>query len=79
MIQSLDPKIASAMFNDWKFWARPNQLAPKGDWSTWMIMAGRGWGKTRTGAEWIRERVQAGYRRIGLIAKTPADARDIMI
>jgi len=67
------------MFDDWKFWARPNQLAPKGDWSTWMIMAGRGWGKTRTGAEWIRERVQAGYRRIGLIAKTPADARDIMI
>ena len=44
-----------------------------------MIMSGRGWGKTRTGAEWIRERVQAGYRRIGLIAKTPADARDIMI
>ena len=41
-----------------------------------MIMSGRGWGKTRTGAEWIRERVQAGYRRIGLIAKTPADARD---
>ena len=38
--------------------ARPKQVAPDGDWTTWLILAGRGFGKTRTGAEWIRERVE---------------------
>ena len=65
---------------DWKFWARPNQLAPDGDWLIWLLLAGRGFGKTRTGAEWIRERVKQGAARwIALIAKNPADARDVMI
>lgn len=60
--------------------ARPKQLPPGGAWQTWLILAGRGFGKTRTGAEWIRKRVQAGLaRRIVIAGPTAADIRDIMI
>lgn len=64
----------------WPFWSRPNQLAPAGDWRVWMILAGRGFGKTRTGAEWVRSLVETGQaRRIALVAATSADARDVMV
>ncbi|HEU0165671.1 MAG TPA: phage terminase large subunit [Thermomicrobiales bacterium] len=60
--------------------ARLNQLPPDGSWQTWLIMAGRGFGKTRSGAEWIRKRVQHGVaRRIVIAGPTAADIRDIMI
>ncbi len=64
----------------WKAWARDNQLAPEGNWSTWVIKAGRGWGKTRTGAEWIIEKAQ-DYPgcHIALVGRTVADVRDVMI
>jgi len=72
-------EIVSILY-DWDFWARNNQIQPPGNWITWMILAGRGWGKTRTGAEWIRNRVEKeGARRIAIIAPTAADARDVMI
>lgn len=65
---------------DWKFWARPNQLAPEDDWRYWLLLAGRGFGKSRCGGEWIRERVESGKaRRIALVAPTAADARDTMV
>ncbi len=64
---------------DWTFLARNGQQPPPGDWKTWMILAGRGFGKTRTGAEWVRAQVRRGARRVGLIAPTAADARDIMV
>src|SRR5712672_3407073 len=38
----------------WEFWGRQSQFPPPGDWSNWLILAGRGFGKTRTGAEWVR-------------------------
>lgn len=60
--------------------ARPAQVEPDGNWRTWLLMAGRGFGKTRTGAEWVRERVQSGKaRRVALVAPTAADARDVMV
>ena len=59
--------------------ARDEQLAPDGDWSTWLYMAGRGSGKTRAGAEWIHEQIAAGARRIALIGSTAADIRDVMV
>lgn len=65
--------------HDWRFWGRPNQLAPEGEWDTWLFLAGRGAGKTRAGAEWIREKVKQGARRIALIAPTSADARKVMV
>ena len=65
---------------DWSFWARPKQLAPAGDWSTWAIRAGRGFGKTRTGTGWVHKRAMAEPKRwIALIGRTPADVRDYMI
>lgn len=64
----------------WSFWARPNQLAPGGDWTFWLLLAGRGFGKTRTGAEWINERVLSGQsKRIALVAPTAADVRKVMV
>lgn len=65
---------------DWRFWARPKQLPPPGDWDTWVIRAGRGFGKTRSGAGWIHERaMQHPKRWMALIARNAADARDYMI
>ena len=59
--------------------ARDKQLPPVGDWFTWLIRSGRGFGKTRTGAEWVIERARSGYKRIALIGQTKADVRDTMI
>ena len=81
-VQNLTKEQAIKKLFDWRseLNARPNQIAPDGNWTTWLILAGRGFGKTRTGAEWIRERVESGMsKRIALIGKTPADVRDVMI
>src|SRR3546814_11514263 len=74
-----DRELATLMF-DWRFWARTKQLPPPGGWRVWLILAGRGFGKTRTGAEWVRGLAERGRaRRIALVAETAADARDGMI
>lgn len=62
----------------WLLNARDKQLIPEGDWTTWLILAGRGWGKTRVGAETIRE-WKNDNPIIHLIARTAADARDTMV
>ncbi len=54
-----EEQITSFMW-DWHSWARKEQLAPPGDWDAWVIDAGRGFGKTRAGAEWVRDQVYAG-------------------
>lgn len=65
---------------DWRAWARPNQLEPQGNWQYWLLLAGRGFGKTRCGAEWIRDRIESGKaKRVHLVAPTAADARDTMV
>jgi phage terminase large subunit-like protein len=69
-----------AIEHDWGWWGRCNQQAPKGDWRTWLLLAGRGFGKTRSGAECIRDQViHHRRRRIALVAPTAADARDVMV
>jgi len=71
---------ALSLLTDWRgFNARPDQIAPEGDWDIWLALAGRGWGKTRTGAEWVREQVKAGSRRIALVAETQKDLEEVMI
>jgi len=64
---------------DWRNWARPEQLIPDGDWNVWLILSGRGWGKTRTGAQTVTQWVKDGARRLHLVARTTADVRDTMV
>ncbi|MBL4836186.1 MAG: DNA-packaging protein, partial [Kordiimonadaceae bacterium] len=72
-------ELVSLRFN-WRFWARDTQLEPAGDWATWLILAGRGFGKTRTGAEWVRDHVTGNpSARVALVGPTAADCRDTMI
>ena len=74
-----DEEKLQAMW-DWSLWARPKQIAPPGDWRIWLILAGRGFGKTRSGAEWVRNEVITGHAsRIALVGATAADVRDTMI
>ncbi len=81
VIASLRPGEIEALRWEWAFWARPTQLAPRGDdWQYWLILAGRGFGKTRTGAQWVIDKVErGGARRIALVAETTADAREVMV
>lgn len=71
---------------DWQFWARQEQKEPEGDWLVWLLLTGRGWGKTKTGSETVRRwacgtspLAKGRYRRFALIAETAADARDVMV
>lgn len=80
LLDHLTDEQAAQLLYDWRLWARPDQLPPQGDWRTWLILAGRGAGKTRSGAEFVRGEVEAGRgRRIALVAPTAADARDVMV
>jgi phage terminase large subunit-like protein len=80
ILSSFSDAEAEALLYDWPLWARDKQLPPDGDWAYWLILAGRGFGKTRTGAETVRAWVESGtYRRVHLIAPTAADARDVMV
>lgn len=76
--ERLTEEQAKAMRYDWSVWARPDQLPPEGDWRVWVLSAGRGAGKTRSGAEWVRKK--GPQRRVGmLVAANPRDARDFML
>jgi phage terminase large subunit-like protein len=80
ILASLTETQAQELLWDWRAWARPNQLAPKGDWLTWLVLAGRGFGKTRCGAEWVREEVNAKRAsRIALVAETQKDLEEVMV
>jgi len=64
----------------WSHHARPSQLPPPGNWRTWLILAGRGFGKTRTGAETVRCWINTGhYKRIALLSKTIGEAQSVMV
>jgi phage terminase large subunit-like protein len=74
------PEEVKAHLNwHWPFWARPNQLAPEGNWQTWLALAGRGFGKTEAGAQWVRQRVNEGARSIALVAETQKDLEEVMV
>jgi phage terminase large subunit-like protein len=64
----------------WRIHARNAQIAPDGQWRTWLILAGRGFGKTRAGAEWVRELAEADPAvRIALVGATLGEARAVMV
>lgn len=77
-VAQLAPDEALALVHDWDVWARDAQLPPPGDWRFWWLRAGRGFGKTRSGAEWVH-RAAHTYDWITLIAPTLDDVRDGMI
>jgi phage terminase large subunit-like protein len=77
-LKSLTPNEAEILAHDWKFWQRDKQRLPVEDFFIWVILAGRGFGKTRTGAETVRLWVQ-NNAYVNLIGATADDARDIMI
>jgi len=79
-LDNLEEHERAALMRLWCFAARQDQLEPGGDWRTWLIQAGRGWGKTRTGAEWVIERaLEVPGCRIALVARSASDARDVMV
>ena len=71
---------SSRLRYNWNLHARESQLPPDGDWDTWLILAGRGFGKTRTGAEWVRDQVENNQAtRIALVARALDEAQSVMI
>ncbi len=83
---ALSAEAKASLLYSWRYWARPEQLEPTGDWLTWLLLSGRGFGKTRTGAEWIRSVVcgptplaKGQVEHVALIAETAADARDVLV
>jgi phage terminase large subunit-like protein len=69
-----------------EFWALPHQLPPEGSWSTWVALGGRGAGKTRAGAEWVRIQLEGARpldegvcRQIALVGETYDQVRDVMV
>lgn len=80
VLSALTDAEAEALLYDWRgFLARPDQIAPEGDWDIWITLAGRGWGKTETGAQWVREQVESGARSIALVAETQKDLEEVMV
>jgi len=79
-LAALSTETQAYLLHDWQFWARPEQIAPDHAWRVWLILAGRGWGKTRCGAEWVRSvAAEVPGCRIALVGLTAADARDVIV
>jgi len=81
MDNSFAAQLVDALESSWPAVARPNQLPPSGTWwQIWLLLAGRGFGKTRTLAEWVCAQAASGQaRRIAIVAATAADARDVLV
>ena len=71
-------EVGRMMFN-WEVWAMPHQLPPDGDWTTWLLLGGRGAGKTRAGAEWVRTLAEQGIGPIALVGETMTEAELVMV
>jgi len=79
LLKQLGPKKSEELRHNWDFWARPEQLEPEGNWNVWVALAGRGWGKTRAGAEWVRHRIRKGDKIVHCVAPTKGDVRRVMV
>lgn len=80
LVDELDQTERNSFDYVWDYVARPEQLPPPGNWRVWMIMAGRGFGKTRAGAEWVRMIADSHPdARIALISSSLAEARAVMV
>jgi phage terminase large subunit-like protein len=85
LIAASSARSREALLKDWEVWAREDQLPPEGAWRNWLILGGRGAGKTRAGAEWVRgvalgrRRFGEAARQIALVGESWNDAREVMI
>jgi phage terminase large subunit-like protein len=80
VISSLPPSVAEQISKDWWFVARDAQLPPPGNWTYWTVLAGRGFGKTRTGTEWVKETARNNPGTVGhLVAPTAGDIERVML
>ena len=80
LFKELGPQKVEELKHTWSFWARDNQLEPDDNGcNVWMVNAGRGFGKTRCGVEWVRENVKRGVKRIAAVAATNSDIERVMV
>lgn len=80
LLSALPPDELLALKYRWEFWARDKQLPPSTNWTYWLLLAGRGFGKTRVGAEWVRRIAESGkVEYINLIGPTNGDVRNVMV
>jgi phage terminase large subunit-like protein len=77
----LNPRWLGALDHDWHTFAHAHQKTPPGDWTTWLLLGGRGAGKTRAGAEWVKRLAvdHPSQGPIALIGETEHDAREVMV
>ena len=85
-LRDLSDEAIAALPFVFEFWALDHQLPPEGDWKTWVILGGRGAGKTRAGAEWVRSEVEGSRptdpgrsRRVALVGETIDQVREVMV
>src|SRR5690242_21349156 len=79
-LEGMSAADLSALEWYWPFWARADQIPPPGDWRTFLLLGGRGSGKSRASAEWVRAEMEAGRRRqLGAIGPTADAIRRVMV
>ncbi len=80
MVDRLDDRAVIVLDEWFRFWARGAQMAPEGQWRNWLLLAGRGFGKTRAGAQWVHEQASCrAARRVALVGATIEQARSVMV
>jgi phage terminase large subunit-like protein len=86
LLATLSPNALMSLPWLFEHWALAHQLPPEGDWTTWVVLGGRGAGKTRAGAEWVRAEVEGGKpgdpgrsARVALVGETLDEAREVMV
>ncbi|MEC7763617.1 MAG: terminase family protein [Pseudomonadota bacterium] len=85
-LERLDDATLVSLPYVFEFWALDHQMPPEGDWRTWVILGGRGAGKTRAGSEWVRRQVEGATPlapgragRVALVGETFDQVRDVMV
>ena len=80
LLNAMSERQRHALRHHWRLWAHDGQLPPGGDWLAWLILAGRGFGKTRAGAEWVREVAESRPEaRIALVGASLGEVRAVMV
>jgi len=79
VLRGLGEEKVRLLLTSWIAWARPGQLEPKGDWRIWLMMAGRGYGKTRSGSEWMHHLAEEKDLRLALVGPTSDEVRAVMV